>query len=315
MIIGIEGSFRLEMGWQFPTHKDFKLMSFSEAKNMSMEEYDNVDAFIQTNILGYHKNNMKEQHDFIDNTGKPRIVLEQATFRKNIDFDKPETYYYKVGLNCFTYDKGIFYNEKSPSDRWERIKKEQDIEIKPWRHMEYTGNEYILFLLQNPIDTSLNPLYERGEEYDLWINKTIKEIKKISNKKVRVRLHPRFQNRFDLHKLSLVADEISNEYDGWNKTNSGGSLYKDLKNAWACVTFSSNAATEAICEGIPVVNLDKSSFSWPVSYHTLDILKDNVIRCDFKRAQWLYNCAYTQWTMKEINSGIVHKRLLDGNRT
>ena len=49
--------------------------------------------------------------------------------------------------------------------------------------MEYTGNEYILFLLQNPIDTSLNPLYERGEEYDLWINKTIKEIKKISNKK------------------------------------------------------------------------------------------------------------------------------------
>ena len=92
-------------------------------------------------------------------------------------------------------------------------------------------------------------------------------------------------------------------------------LYKDLKNAWACVTYSSNAATEAICEGIPVVNLHESSFSWPVSYHTLDILKDNVIRCDFKRAQWLYNCAYTQWTMEEINSGIVHRRLLDGNRT
>ena len=120
---------------------------------------------------------------------------------------------------------------------------------------------------------------------------------------------------FDLQKLSLVADEISNEYDGWNKTNGGESLYKDLRNTFACVTFSSNAATEAICEGIPVVNLDNSSFSWPVSYHTLDILKDNVIRCDFKRAQWLYNCAYTQWTMKEINSGIVHKRLLDGNRT
>ena len=137
----------------------------------------------------------------------------------------------------------------------------------------------------------------------------------ITNKKVKVRLHPRFQSRFDLHKLSLVADEISNEYDGWNKSNGGDSLYKDFENAWACVTFSSNAATEAICEGIPVINLDKSSFSWPVSYHTLDILKDNVIRCDFKRAQWLYNCAYTQWTMEEINSGIVHRRLLDGNRT
>ena len=92
-------------------------------------------------------------------------------------------------------------------------------------------------------------------------------------------------------------------------------LYEDLKKAWACVTFSSNAATEAICEGIPVVNLDKSSFSWPVSYHTLDILHNNVIQCNFDRTQWLNDCAYTQWTLEEINKGIVHKRLLDGNRT
>ena len=64
-----------------------------------------------------------------------------------------------------------------------------------------------------------------------------------------------------------------------------------------------------------VVNLDKSSFSWPVSYHTLDILAQNVIECNFDRTQWLYDCAYTQWTLDEINKGIVHKRLLDGNRT
>ena len=162
MIVGIEGSFRLEMGWQFPTHKDFKLVSFDEAKRLDMNE---VEAFIQTNVLGFIKNNMKDQHDFIASTGKPRIVIEQATFRQNIDFDKPENYYYKVGLNHFTYNEGKFFNQDSPSDRWERIKKEQNIEIKPWRHMQYTGNEHILFLLQNPIDTSLNPLMERGEDY------------------------------------------------------------------------------------------------------------------------------------------------------
>ena len=315
MIIGFEGSFRLEMGWIFPTHKDFKLISFEEAKSMNMEEYDNVEAFIQTNVLGVIKNNMKDQHDFMDSTGKPRIVIEQATFRKNIDFDKPETCYYKVGLNHFTFNEGIFHNQNSPADRWEKIKKDQNIEIKPWRHMQYTGNEYILFLLQNPIDTSLNPLIESGVRYDDWINKTIRDIRKVTDKKIKIRLHPRFQSRFNLHTLSLLGVEISNEYDGWNKSNGGDSLYKDLKNAWACVTYSSNAATEAICEGIPVVNLHESSFSWPVSYHTLDILKGDVIKCDFKRAQWLYNCSYTQWTMEEINSGKVHRRLLDGNRT
>ena len=312
MIVGIEGSFRLEMGWQFPTHEDFMLCNFDAAKQLDMK---NVDAFIQTNVLGEIKNNMKDQHDFIDSTGKPRIVLEQATFRKNLDFDNPKTNYYKVGLNHFTYDEGIFYNKNSPSDRWEKIKSEQSIDIKPWRKDEYNDSKYILLLLQNPIDTSLNPLIKEGIRYDDWINKTIRDIREVTDKNIKVRLHPRFQSRFDLHRLSLLNVQISNEYDGWNKSNGGDSLYKDFKNAWACVTFSSNAATEAICEGIPVVNLHKSSFSWPVSYHTLDILKDNVIRCDFKRAQWLYDCSYTQWTMEEINSGIVHKRLLDGNRT
>jgi hypothetical protein len=312
VIVGIEGSFRLEMGWQFPEHKDFMLCNFDAAKRLDMKT---VDAFIQTNVLGFLKNNMKDQHEFMDSTGKPRIVVEQAVFRKNIDFDRPETNYYKVGLNHFTYNKGIFYNQDSPSDRWKRIQKEQDIQIKPWRQDYYYDNKYILFLLQNPIDTSLNPLIDRGEKYDEWIVKTIKQIKKITNKKVKIRLHPRFQSKYDVTELSKVADNVSQNYDGWNKSNGGQSLYEDFENAWACVTFSSNAATEAICEGIPVVNLDNSSFSWPVSYHTLDILAGNVIECNFNRTQWLNDCAYTQWTLEEINSGIVHKRLLNGNRT
>ena len=311
MIIGIEGSFRLEMGWHFPEHKDFMLCNFDAAKRLDMK---NVDAFIQTNVLGFIKNNMKDQHDFMDSTGKPRIVVEQAVFRKNIDFDKPETNYYKVGLNHFTYNEGKFFNHNSPSDRWEKIQKEQDIEIKPWRHDRYDDSKYILLLLQNPIDTSLNPLYERGEKYEEWVSKTIKQIRNITGKKIKVRLHPRFQSRFEKFDLSK-ADMISKNYDGWNKSNGGNSLYEDFEKAWACVTFSSNAATEAICEGIPVVNLDNSSFSWPVSYHTLDILTNPVIECNFDRTQWLYDCAYTQWTLEEINKGIVHKRLLDGNRT
>jgi len=311
MIIGIEGSFRLEMGWHFPEHKDFMLCNFDAAKRLDMK---NVDAFIQTNVLGFIKNNMKDQHDFMDSTGKPRIVVEQAVFRKNIDFDKPETNYYKVGLNHFTYNEGKFFNHNSPSDRWERIQKEQDIEIKPWRHDRYDDSKYILLLLQNPIDTSLNPLLERGENYEQWVSKTIRQIRNITGKKIKVRLHPRFQSRFEKFDFS-EADMISNNYDGWNKSNGGDSLYEDFKKAWVCVTFSSNASTEAVCEGIPVINLDNSSFSWPVSYHTLDILTNPVIECNFDRTQWLYDCAYTQWTLDEINKGIVHKRLLDGNRT
>ena len=311
MILGIEGSFRLEMGWVFPTHKDFKLVTFDEAKRYDM---NNVDAFIQTNVLGRIKNKMIDQHNFIESTGKPRIVVEQAVFRKGIDFDNPYYYYYKVGLNHFTYNEGKFYNHNSPGDRWKKIQKEQDIEIKPWRNNDYDDSQYILFLLQNPLDTSLNPLIDRGEEYDKWIIKIIRQIRQITSKKIRVRLHPRFQDRFNKDILVQENVEISENYAGWNKTNGGQSLYDDLQKAWCCVTFSSNAATEAVCEGVPVINLDNSSFSFPVSYHTLDVLNEVNLRCDFDRTQWLHDCAYTQWTLNEINSGIVHKRLLDGYR-
>jgi len=311
MIIGIEGSYRTDFGWVFPTHKNFRLVTFNEAKRLDL---NTVEAFIQTNVLGVLKNKFKDQHDFITSTGKPRIVVEQATFRKNLDFDKPETNYYKMGLNHFTYNEGTFYNEDSPADRWDKIKKDLDITIKPWKNNDYDKSQYILFLLQNPIDTSLNDLIKQGS-YEDWIVKTIKQIKNITGKKIRVRLHPRFQSKFNTEKLVEENVEISQNYVGWNKTNGGQSLYEDFKKAWCVVTYSSNGATEAICEGIPTINLHNSSFSWPVSYHTLDVLNNNNFNCNIDREQWLYDCAYTQWTLEEINSGIVHKRLLNGNRT
>ena len=75
--------------------------------------------------------------------------MNKLSFRKNIDFDKPETNYYKVGLNHFTYDEGIFYNQNSPSDRWKRIQKEQDIEIKPWQHMTMISQIYFIVITKS----------------------------------------------------------------------------------------------------------------------------------------------------------------------
>ena len=38
MIVGIEGSFRLEMGWiHLPSHKDFMLCNFSDVKQLDMK--------------------------------------------------------------------------------------------------------------------------------------------------------------------------------------------------------------------------------------------------------------------------------------
>ena len=51
MIIGIEGSFRLEMGWQFPEHKDFMLCNLANHQFYADE--------IQS---GYAERYLNEQH-------------------------------------------------------------------------------------------------------------------------------------------------------------------------------------------------------------------------------------------------------------
>ena len=146
-IVGFEGAFREGDFFKFPKNKTYKLLDFDKAGT------ENADAYVTTGVKGYYKS-YGEQYDYIAKTKKPVIVFEGASFRRGIQVGD-KNYYYRVGLNDYTYNKGIFKNQNSPSDRWKMIEEEQGIEIKPWR----TKGDYILICLQNPSDTSLNDLY------------------------------------------------------------------------------------------------------------------------------------------------------------
>ena len=136
---------------------------------------------------------------------KPVIVFESATFRRNIKVGDPN-YYYRIGLNDYTYDKGIFKNKNSSPDRWKMIQEEQGIEIKPWRS---TGR-YILLCLQNPTDTSLNDLYTADMQDKLcytqkigtqwnylnYLYMVMKRIAQLTKEPIKVRFHPRFLQKY-----------------------------------------------------------------------------------------------------------------------
>ena len=301
-IVGIKGAFSTEAMFIFPKHKDFKLIEYKESHN--------ADVYIQTNVLGVMKKKNAEIYQFILDQNKPRIVVEQATFRKNLDIEKSDDYYFRVGLNHYTFDEGIFKNENSPSDRWEQIQKEQDIEIKPWKKK----GDYILILTQNPIDTSLNNLVKKPGGYENFIRSTIENISKYTDEDILIRPHPRFTFRFNKDTLKDINVKnkvmFSENLNNFNVTNGGEDIYKDLENARVAISYSSNSLTEAICEGVPCISLSKTSHAYPVSFHTLDVLRHKELP-EFDRTQWLYDCSYTQWKMSELNSGIVHERLLN----
>ena len=83
MIIGIKGAFNTKAGFVFPTHKDFKLIEYKD------RDKHKADAYIQSNILGRMKIINSDMYRYILEQKKPILVVEQATFRQNLNIDKP----------------------------------------------------------------------------------------------------------------------------------------------------------------------------------------------------------------------------------
>jgi hypothetical protein len=202
-------------------------------------------------------------------------------------------------------------------DRWNRIQKEHDIDIMPWRD---TRGEYILVVLQHVIDTSLVRMIEHYGSYYNWFKNCISQIQSFSDLPIVVRPHPKhgmYSNFFEAHRIPEAIDKLSNVYwsanQGRDGLNGGRFLQKDLDDAHAVVGWTSNALTEAACHGVPVYPMSPGSMATPIAQRPLSDI-DN-IRNMPDRQQWLNDLAYCQWTYNEIKDGTAWSHIKNANLT
>jgi hypothetical protein len=291
-----------ELLWTYhPLPKDVKIVSFDNKK-----EIDSADILLQTNIKGgKREKKLGNIYQYVIDSGKPFICVESAVFRKNMPTPPNPMAYHRWSWTSYFRDEGDYCNKNSPRDRWEKIQKNQDIKIKPWKT---TGN-YVLLVMQRPGDTSLKNLISRFGDYKSFISYTIKNIRKNTNRPIRVRMHPL---RSDIQKkileeMNVDNIEISNNTDGASLLEGGNGLQKDFDNAYAVVGFNSNALTESACEGIPTFSMCPSSMAWDVSNKSLEYLENPIT---FERQQWLNDLGYCQWNEEECREGLPLIHLL-----
>lgn len=100
--------------------------------------------------------------------------------------------------------------------------------------------------------------------------------------------------------LQTISGEISRFTDRpiVVKPKTQGDLRESLKDCWCLVTHSSNAAVDALLEGVPVITLGESACQ-PVSWDFETI--ENSVWPD--REPWAYNLAYNQFTLDEMRNG------------
>lgn len=286
----------------FPTHYPFVEQSFEQAK-----KENDADAYVQINLR--HPYHVKEPfrepfYKFIEKSGKPRIVLETAVFRQDSLSNNKERYK-RFAWNSFLYNEADFGPIDNPSDRWDRIRKEQNITIDPWK--KYRG-KYVLIFLQHIIDTSLFRMIEEFGSFYRWLHYTVKLIRENTDLPIVIRPHPKhgmYTQFFEGHRIPEIFKEFKDvrwsENIGSSNLSGGSYLEADLRDAHAAVGWTSNALTEAACAGVPVYPMSGGAMCTPVA--CFDFTKiDNNVEC-VDRRQWLYDLAYTQWTREEILTG------------
>ena len=253
------------------------------SKNLS-DEYINMFA---------HGANLPIQ-DYNTNFGNNSILIRSMSKRKLIHqcWKNNHPFYYM--------DSGYIGNYKSTSNPygwklWHRIVKNNiqhtTILNRPddrWRRLNYTiepRKQGTLILLVTP---SEKPCKFYGIDRDTWVTNTVEEIKKYTDRPIVVRDKASRQQR------------ISN------------TIFDDLKDCHALVTYQSIAAVESVLHGVPAFTLAPTAAD-PVCDKDLSRIESPTQQDNDKIYKWACHLAYGQFHIEELQSGIAHKILMNEN--
>ena len=137
----------------------------------------------------------------------------------------------------------------------------------------------------------------KGTDLNAWAIQTLQQIKKYTNRPIRIRPHPRARNN-----LAMLA-----QFPGVTISDPGVSLQQDLSGAWASVFYNSSSSVASILAGIPVFAADSDCVAWSVANHDLTKIESPDMP---QRDQWLYDLAACHWSDHQSQQGLIYKKFL-----
>ncbi len=222
--------------------------------------------------------NKKIWEDF-HNLNKKVIVLEVGGLVRGKTW--------KVAIDGINRDAN-FGNGGNDSTRANQL----GLKLKPWS----LGGDRIIICGQHDKSNQWKDM----PTMSTWLLETIRQIRERTDMPIVWRPHPRCPVPGIEHEYKNVRREqpiqVKDTYDDFDF---------DCTGAYAVVNWSSNPATQAVMQGVPVF-VGPSSLAYDVGnkdFTTIGMPK----RPD--RTQWLNDIAHTEWTLEEIAEGKPLNRL------
>lgn len=268
-------------------------------------EYEYAETYVPCDLavmVGSWKPREKGHHAIrtsIAQNAKQFICIETALLGRKT---KQANTHYRVGVNGFLNKAAEWPNYDSAlgSLRLEQL----NISWNGWAH-EPDG--HILVALQLPSDASL-----RGTDINDWALETVRKIRSVSSKPIRIRSHPMISEKGFVNYAPLAVVLLSEQL--YNVTYSDGaktSWSDDLAGAYCTVTFTSGLAIDSIVSGIPTIACDPGNFAFDISSNFAEDVEEIMLADDDTVKAWLEQLAINQWTMEEMRESSTWDRYFD----
>jgi len=221
--------------------------------------------------------------DFQKNNGKRSLIVDSNLFL----YADPgnSKHYLRYSFDGVFPTTGFYFDKDIDPTRWEKISKNLDIRLKPWR----TNGNHIVLCLQRNGGWSM-----KGKPVGQWMEETINKIRAFGiNRHIVVRPHPGDKKWRNYVKITQPNVSIS------TKPN----IRDDLGNAWAMVCHNSSPSVASIIEGIPAFITDPEpqySQSFEVANTNLKRLEDPRMP---DRQDWIEKLSMCHWNFDELKSG------------
>jgi hypothetical protein len=221
-------------------------------------------------LISDHSQHLQARPSISTRLGK-HLVIERGFIHRDR--------YFMVGWDGLN-GRANYLNQHSRPDRWHQL----NVELQPWRR----SGETIVLCGQVPWDASVQDSDHVG-----WCRSTAVELASLTQRPIVFRPHPLQPNAIDMSDRPV-------------RFSNAASLQEDLQNAWAVVTYSSNAGVEATLAGIPAFAADRGAMGYEILNRDLTTIEQPAMP---DRAAWLSNLAYTQWTADELADGLAIEHL------
>lgn len=219
---------------------------------------------------------------------KHTIIVDSNLF--NYKTKNHPIHYSRYSMDGVFPTTGNYFWDNSDPKRWQQISKDLGITLKDWR----TNGNHILICTQRNGGWSM-----KGLNVSQWLEKTVDEIKKYSNRPIVVRGHPGDKS------ASLYLKSKPGRYT----VSTNEHILQDFSNAWAVITYNSTPGVAASIEGIPAFITDpdpQTSQAYAVGNYNISNIENPELK---DRQLWAERLAMCHWNFNELSSGAAWQHM------